>query len=255
MTSFMANLSIFIPHETKPGKGKIASLLKSIGFVERTSTPLWSYTYTRLRVDQVDYRDDFYDDSDWLYETEFDTKWAVRVSLHTKHKENHKALWHSLALIISQVYDIEELYTNAPGTDVPGPAVEATKLGSEAFTTKETPEELKELVETAVMPTPVVENKTEDEYYPEPTVEVVPEPQIQQPTQAIEEDDWRDDEDEDDWDDDEDDWGDDEDEEVQTLELKPVQSEEEDPWEEEFEDEDDEDEDDEEDFDGIVTWD
>ena len=104
----------------------------------------------------------------------------------------------------------------------------------------------------AVMPTPVVENKTEDEYYPEPTVEVVPEPQIQQPPQAIEEDDWGDDEDEDDWDDDEDDWGDDEDD-VQTLELKPVQSEEEDPWEDEFEDEDDEDEDDEEDFDGIVT--
>ena len=250
----MANLSIFIPHETKPGKGKIASLLKSIGFVERTSTPLWSYTYTRLRVDQVDYRDDFYDDSDWLYETEFDTKWAVRVSLHTQHKANHKALWHSLALIISQVYDFEELYTNAPGTDVPGPSVEATKLAVGAFTVKESPEEIKELVEMAVKPTPVVEDKTEDEYYPEPTVEVVPEPQPQQPPQPVEEDDWGDDEDEDDWDDDEDDWDDDDDD-VQTLELKPVQSEEEDPWEDEFEDDEDEDEDDEGDFDGIVTWD
>ena len=43
--------------------------------------------------------------------------------------------------------------------------------------------------------------------------------------------------------------------EVQTLELKPVQSEEEDPWEDEYEDEEDEDEDDEEIYDGIVTWD
>ena len=252
----MANLSIFIPHETKPGKGKIASLLKSIGFVERTSTPLWSYTYTRLRVDQVDYRDDFYDDSDWLYETEFDTKWAVRVSLHTQHKENHKALWHSLALIISQVYDVEELYINAPGTDVPGPSMVATKL---AFEAKESPKEIKEMVEMAVQPTPVVENKTEDEYYPEPTVEVVPEPQPQQPLEPVVEDDWGDDGDEDDWDDDEDDWDDDEDDEVQTLELKPVQSEEVDPWEDEFEDDEDDDEDDddddEDDFDGIVTWD
>ena len=246
----MANLSIFIPHETKPGKGKIASLLKSIGFVERTSTPLWSYTYTRLRVDQVDYRDDFYDDSDWLYETDFDTKWAVRVSLHTKHKENHKALWHSLALIISQVYDIEELYTNAPGTDVPGPSVEATKLAVGTFPAKESSEELKGLVEMAVAPTRDLENKTEDEYYPEPSVEVVPAPQMQQPTQPIEEDDWEADEDEDDWDDDEDDWGDDE--EVQTLELKPVENDDEDPWGEDF---DDDDEDEEEDFDGIVTWD
>ena len=177
----------------------------------------------------------------------------MRISLHTQHKENHKALWHSLALIISQVYDVEELYMNAPGTDVPGPSVEATKLAVGAFTTKDSPEEIKELVEMAVQPTPVVENKTEDEYYPEPTVEVVPEPQPQQPPQPVEEDDWGDDEDEDDWDDDEDDWDDDDD--VQTLELKPVQSEEEDPWEDEFEDEEDEDEDDEGDFDGIVTWD
>lgn len=249
----MANLSIFIPHETKPGKGKIASLLKSIGFVERTSTPLWSYTYARLRVDQVDYRDDFYDDSDWLYDTDFDTKWAVRVSLHSQHKENHKALWHSLALIISQVYDVEELYTNTPGTDVPGPSVEATKLAVGAPNVKESAEELNELVEATLEPTPVVENETEDEYYPEPTIQVVSEPQPQQPPQPVEEDDWGDDEDEDedDWDEDEDDWGDDE--EVQTLELKPVENDEEDPWEEDFEDDDDDDE--EEDFDGIVTWD
>ena len=100
----------------------------------------------------------------------------------TKHKENHKALWHSLALIISQVHDVEERM------NVPEPMSLARllkKLTVGAFTTKDSPEEIKELVEMAAQPTPVVENKTEDEYYPEPTVEVVPEPQPQQPPQPI----------------------------------------------------------------------
>ena len=116
--------SFFIAADTKPGKSKISSLLKSLGFIERTSTPLWSYTYTRLRVDQVDFRDDYYEDSDWRYDTDFETKWGVRVSLHQTHKPHHKSLYQALTLIISQIYESEELFINADGQDVPGASIE-----------------------------------------------------------------------------------------------------------------------------------
>ena len=116
--------SFFIPSETKPGKSKIASLLKSLGFIERTSTPLWSYTYTRLRVDQVDFRDDHYEDAEWIYDTDFDNNWAVRITLHETHKPHHQALFQALTLIASQVYETDDIYLNAKGQEVPGNSIQ-----------------------------------------------------------------------------------------------------------------------------------
>ena len=244
--------SIFIASETKPGKSKISSLLKAIGFVERTATPLWSYTYTRLRVDQVDFRDDYYEDSDWLYETDFDTKWAVRISLHKTHKPHHAALWKSLALIVSQVYDVQTVFVNQNGSDVPGQEVSSEVLLDGP---KDLPETVKETVEEALEesapprppaqesappPAPASEDapaQEDDDFYPEPEVRLV---SITPP--------------EEDSDDEDDDWGDDWDDEIQFEEDSEEDDEDdEDLWPDEEEDEEEDDGD--EDFDGIVTWD
>lgn len=253
--------SIFIASETKPGKSKITSLLKAVGFVERTATPLWSYTYTRLRVDQVDFRDDYYEDSDWLYDTDFDTKWAIRVSLHATHKPHHKALWKSLSLIIAQIYDVQTVFLNQSGTDVPGEEINAeiivdgdvTEIKNEPSTNPKISEQSDQpsdavREEDAVAPLrgidfpsdlgvrTVEDTPTDDDFYPETEVRLV----SVEPEQIEEDsdDDWADE-----WDDD--------------IEYDEDESEEEldedDPWSEE-EDEEEESSDDE-DFDGIVTWD
>ena len=278
--------SFFIPSETKPGKSKIAALLKSVGFTERTSTPLWSYTYTRLRVDQVDFRDDFYDDSDWLYDTEFETKWGVRISLHETHKPQHNMLWRAIALIVSQIYETDELYSNAEGTDVPGGLVEPDLILNwerepviatpvvEHQTTEET-DRFDELPTNEPLPRQlrpvVVELEEEEQFLPEP------EPEPAQPVLVQVAVDTEDDDDDDDWGDyDEDEWADDDDDDDdEESEVEPFDDDgeeignpsedwvkgldgaddDEDIWNDGDEDVEDGADDEDGNFDGIVTWD
>lgn len=253
--------SFFIPSDTKPGKSKISSLLKSLGFIERTSTPLWSYTYTRLRVDQVDFRDDYYDDADWLYDTEFETKWGIRVSLHAQHKPNHKALFQALTVIIAQIYESDELYINANGQDIPGPTLEPN-LALEwesvllAGTIADSEGEERASAELLIPDVPKNNKESDDRIAKENADPVIREEAVEvddmyedfpEPTPTliqVEAQDEDEDDDDDDWgDDDDDDW-DDEDE-----------DEEEDVWASDEEDDDTTDDDDGESFNGIVTWD
>jgi len=256
--------SFFIPSDTKPGKSKISSLLKSLGFIERTSTPLWSYTYTRLRVDQVDFRDDFYEDAEWLYDTDFETKWGLRISLHATHKPEHRSLYQSLTLIIAQIFESDILYVNANQQDVPGAEIEPNDVLNW------------DSVITATSARPPKEDDNQDESFEEQDgdsqslswnevkskslpgrvdgdndylPETPPSPQL---VQVTVEDDDDDDDDDDEWDDDG--WDDDEEEEEE--EYPPQEEdEEEDLWGSEEQEDDSSDDEEQGDFDGIVTWD
>jgi len=254
--------SFFIPSDTKPGKSKISSLLKSLGFIERTSTPLWSYTYTRLRVDQVDFRDDYYDDADWIYDTEFETKWGIRVSLHAQHKPNHKSLFQALTVIIAQIYESDEIYINANGQDIPGPTIEPNlaldwESVSSAGITFDSGTEERARAELPSRDEPKIDSEGDDRIaqeitqMPDDEFNDLPEPastpQLVQVSVEEEDDEgWGDDED--DWDDDEDDEDEDDDDDDDDDE-----DDDEDVWGSEVED--DEVEDGGEDFNGIVTWD
>ena len=252
--------SFFIPSDTKPGKSKISSLLKSLGFIERTSTPLWSYTYTRLRVDQVDFRDDYYEDVDWLYGTDFDTKWGIRISLHGTHKPEHRSLYQALTLIIAQIYETDVLFVNAKQQDVPGAEIEPNDVlnwdSVSAATSAIPPEQISIQSQDEAPESLPVKVEDDDMYLPEPTsgsqlVQV-----------SVEED-----EADDDWGDD-DDWDDQEDEEEEDEEEDEVEDEdededesytsddeEEDLWGSEEQENQTQDDGEEAHFDGIVKWD
>ena len=77
-------LTGFIASARKPGKSKVAGLLKGMGFQDKGSNSAqWVFGKTRFRVDVVDFREDLRDsESYWPEEVGWDYNWAIRIAVN-----------------------------------------------------------------------------------------------------------------------------------------------------------------------------
>jgi len=240
-------------------------MLKSLGFTERSTGVNWVFGFSRYKVDVCDFRDDVLgrNNAEWVDDTGWDHKWAVRVSLHSRRNDSQYALWHCISALLSQVYDSSEIWLDG-----------GSKFPQEPYTIEELFPDFKSNDGEDLAPgeVPVVSNLPPvepttpveihgDEFVPEVPMKVVESPapseavltplDAESSVQAAEVSDV---ESEDDWDDGDDWWAEDEAESEESEDEEEPEEESEEESEEEDEDEDADWDDDDDDDDGIVNW-
>ena len=114
-------LTGFIPSARKPGKTKVAGLLKVMGFQDKGSNSAqWVFGKTRFRVDVVDFREDLRDSEVyWPEEVGWDYNWAVRIAVnHRNRTDDNYILWHALLVTLCEAMGEREVWLDG-GSGIP----------------------------------------------------------------------------------------------------------------------------------------
>ena len=219
-------LTGFIASARKPGKSKVAGLLKGMGFQDKGSNSAqWVFGKTRFRVDVVDFREDLRDsESYWPEEVGWDYNWAIRIAVnHRNRTDDNYILWHALLVTLAEAMGVREVWLDG-GSGIPQQPYTMRELFPELKSDEG--EDLTEdsdygpVVVDAVEPHPSQVSAPAPAPAPAPSPvpedDLMPEPETAPSLVPIEPEVVADDDDDDDgWgdDDDWDDWGDDEEEE------------------------------------------
>lgn len=221
-------LTGFIASARKPGKSKVAGLLKGMGFQDKGSNSAqWVFGKTRFRVDVVDFREDLRDsESYWPEEVGWDYNWAIRIAVnHRNRTDDNYILWHALLVTLSEAMGVREVWLDG-GSGIPQQPYTMRELfpelksdeGEDLIEDSDFDPVVVDAVEPhpseASAPAPAPARAPAPEPEPEPEDDLMPEPEVAPSLVPIEPE-VVDDDDDDGWgdDDDWDDWGDEEEQE------------------------------------------
>ena len=222
-------LTGFIASARKPGKTKVAGLLKAMGFQDKGSNAAqWVFGKTRFRVDVIDFREDLRDSEIyWAEEVGWDYNWAVRIAVnHRNRTDDNYILWHALLVALMEAMGSREVWLDG-GSGIPQQPYTMRELfpelrSDEGEDLNEDPTDYGPVLVDAVEPLRSESPEILENYSSEPTPAPGPAPApeddlmpkeeapslvpLEAEADADDDDGWGDDDD-DDWDD----WGEDED--------------------------------------------